>query len=227
MALVRNGRLTWSRDRASGSRARHGRHPGHRLPGRLDLEARHRLGRHAPRAAGQARPRRTRRRYLTRWHLPRSPFDPAGVTIRRLLSHSAGLNSQDYSPISARPLPSLEQSLSGESGGVNARSGSDDVRITMEPGQQRNYSNGGYTLLQLAIEEVTGEPFARYMEREVLDPLGMTHSSFTFPEDLRARTRDRLRRRRTSSSALRPHREGRRRAPNDRHTTSPSSWRRA
>ena len=50
---------------------------------------------------------------------------------------------------------------------MNARSGTDDVRITMEPGQQRSYSNGGYTLLQLAIEEVTGEPFARYMQREV------------------------------------------------------------
>ena len=127
-------------------------------------------------------------RYLTRWHLPRSPFDADGVTIGRLLSHSAGLNSQDYSPISTRPLPSLEQSLSGESGGVNARSGTDDVRITMEPGQQRHYSNGGYTLLQLAIEEVTGEPFARYMQREVLDPLGMTHSSFTWQEDLRAQS---------------------------------------
>ena len=127
-------------------------------------------------------------RYLTRWHLPPSSFDAEGVTIGRLLNHSAGLNSQDYSPISKRPLPSLEQSLSGESGGVNARRGTDDVRITMEPGQQRSYSNGGYTLLQLAIEEVTGEPFARYMQREVLDPLGMTHSSFTWQEDLRAQT---------------------------------------
>jgi CubicO group peptidase (beta-lactamase class C family)/pimeloyl-ACP methyl ester carboxylesterase len=127
-------------------------------------------------------------RYLTRWHLPRSPFDANGVTIARLLSHSAGLNSQDYSPISTRPLPSLEESLSGESGGVNARSGTDDVRITMEPGQQWNYSNGGYTLLQLAVEEVTGEPFARYMQREVLDPLGMTRSSFTWEKDAGAVT---------------------------------------
>ncbi|MDP9467782.1 MAG: beta-lactamase family protein [Chloroflexota bacterium] len=125
-------------------------------------------------------------RYLTRWHLPLSPFDADGVTIGRLLSHTAGLNSQDYSPITVRPLPSLEQSLSGESGGVYARSGTDDVRLTMEPGQHRSYSNGGYTLLQLAIEEVTGEPFARYMQREVLDPLGMTRSGFTFQEDLRA-----------------------------------------
>jgi len=47
-------------------------------------------------------------RYLTRWHLPPSPFDADGVTTRRLLSHTAGLISQDYSSISARPLPSLE-----------------------------------------------------------------------------------------------------------------------
>jgi CubicO group peptidase (beta-lactamase class C family) len=125
-------------------------------------------------------------RYLTRWHLPPGPFDAHGVTIRRLLNHSAGLNSQDYSPIATRPLPSLEQSLSGESGGVNARRGSDDVRITMTPGQQRSYSNGGYTLLQLAIEEVTGEPFAGYMQREVLDPLGMNHSSFRWRADQRS-----------------------------------------
>jgi CubicO group peptidase (beta-lactamase class C family)/pimeloyl-ACP methyl ester carboxylesterase len=118
--------------------------------------------------------------YLTRWHLPRSPFDAQGVTIGRLLSHSAGLNSQDYSPISRRPLPSLEESLSGDSGGANARSGTDDVRITMQPGRQWNYSNGGYTLLQLAIEEVTDEPFARYMQREILDPLGMARSSFAW-----------------------------------------------
>ena len=62
---------------------------------------------------------------------------------------------------------------------MNARSGSDDVRITLPPGQQFNYSNGGYTLLQLVIEEVTGDSFAAYMEREVLDPLGMDRSSFT------------------------------------------------
>jgi len=127
-------------------------------------------------------------RYLTRWHLPPGQFDADGVTIRRLLNHSAGLNSQDYSPIATRPLPSLEQSLSGESGGVDARRGSDDVRVTMTPGQQRSYSNGGYTLLQLAIEEVTGEPFARYMQREVLDPLSMTHSSFASRADQRSQT---------------------------------------
>ena len=126
--------------------------------------------------------------YLTRWHLPRSPYDADGVTIERLLSHTAGLNSQDYSPIAVRPLPSLEASLAGDSGGVNARSGSDDVRITIEPGRQHNYSNGGYTLLQLVIEEVTGRSFASYMQHVVLDPLRMTHSTFAWQQDVREHT---------------------------------------
>jgi len=115
--------------------------------------------------------------YLTRWHLPASGFDSDGVTIRRLLSHTAGLNNQDYSPVTTRPVPSLEQALNGGSGQPGERE-SDDVRIIAEPGSQFSYSNGGYTLLQLAVEEVVGEPFALYMRREVLDKLGMTHSSF-------------------------------------------------
>ena len=69
--------------------------------------------------------------------------------------------------------------MDGGSGMPGDRLGSDDVRITAEPGSGFTYSNGGYSLLQLAVEEVVGEPFATYMQREVLAPLRMTHSAFT------------------------------------------------
>src|SRR6266568_1910276 len=53
-------------------------------------------------------------RYLIRWHLPSSSFDNSGVTIRRLLSHIAGLSVPGYLGIApGNPLPTLEQSLSG------------------------------------------------------------------------------------------------------------------
>jgi CubicO group peptidase (beta-lactamase class C family) len=114
--------------------------------------------------------------YLTRWHLPTSNYDADGVTIRRLLNHSAGLSQPGYLGLSpTQPLPPLEFSLSG-------------VRIVREPGSQFLYSGGGYTVLQLVIEEVTGESFAAYMQREVLDPLGMTRSSFEWRDDLRPAT---------------------------------------
>jgi CubicO group peptidase (beta-lactamase class C family) len=127
--------------------------------------------------------------YLSRWQFPASPFDSDGVTIGRLLSHSGGLNSQDYSPLpTTEPLPTLEESLAGESGGVDARSRPDDVRIMIEPGQQLSYSNGGFTVLQLVIEEVTGEKFSAYMQREVLDPLGMSRSTFQWRDDMQDMT---------------------------------------
>jgi CubicO group peptidase (beta-lactamase class C family) len=121
--------------------------------------------------------------YLTRWHLPPSSYDAKGVTIRRLLSHSAGLSVQGYPGLPPEePLPSLEESLSGNNGGAGS------VRIQMEPGTQFKYSGGGYTLLQLVIEEVTGDSFSNFMQREVLDPLGMNHSSFEWRDDLRPAT---------------------------------------
>lgn len=122
-------------------------------------------------------------RYLSRWHLPPSGFGHDGVTIRRLLSHTAGLSLHGYPGIPpGQPLPTLEESLGG------GHPGAGDVRVVSEPGTAWSYSGGGYTLLQLVVEEVTGEPFADYMRREVLKPLGMAHSSYSWDEALRPAT---------------------------------------
>jgi CubicO group peptidase (beta-lactamase class C family) len=119
-------------------------------------------------------------RYLTRWRIPPSEFDHSGVTLRRLLSHTAGLSLHGYPGFDPeRPLPTLEASLSGETNGAG------DVRVIVEPGTVWRYSGGGYTLAQLIVEEVTGESFADYVRGAVLEPLGMRHSDFTLtPETL-------------------------------------------
>ncbi|MGH7600868.1 MAG: serine hydrolase domain-containing protein, partial [bacterium] len=52
------------------------------------------------------------------------------------------------------------------------------VTVVREPGTTMSYSSAGYTVLQLLIEEVTNRPFADYMKDAVLQPLGMTKSSF-------------------------------------------------
>lgn len=113
--------------------------------------------------------------YLTRWHLPKGKGkrDPNEVTIRKILNHTAGLSPGAYPGYPpGKPLPSLEDSLSGKVKGIK------ELRVIDEPGLKHRYTGGGYTLLQLAIEEVTQKSFARYMEEEVLIPLGMTHSSY-------------------------------------------------
>ena len=55
------------------------------------------------------------------------------------------------------------------------------VRVGSTPGSRWQYSGGGFALLQLIIEEVTHDQFAHFMQKTVLDPLGMTSS--TFDED--------------------------------------------
>ena len=120
--------------------------------------------------------------YLSRWQLPDSEFDNDEVTIRRLLSHTAGLTDGlgfgDY--LSSEPLPSLEEELS------NPRaSGGREVKITVgrEPGSEFLYSGGGYLLLQLVVEEVSAVEFTDYVTQVVLDPVAMDRSTYEFLGD--------------------------------------------
>lgn len=123
--------------------------------------------------------------YLTRWRLPDGPFDEDGVTVRRLLSHTAGLgDGLGYGGFtSADEVQSLEESLTQAS---DASPGADGaVRVVAEPGSGWAYSGGGYTLLQLIVEEVSGQTFTDYMQAEVFQPLGMDDTTFDFDEAAR------------------------------------------
>jgi CubicO group peptidase (beta-lactamase class C family) len=120
--------------------------------------------------------------YLKRWTLPKSKFNNNGVTVRRLLSHTAGLtDGLGYSGFKpGEPPQTLEESLARA---ADASPGHDGiVRVGVEPGTEFLYSGGGYTLLQLLIEEVSGQSFNRYMKASVLEPLGMTRSTFVLEE---------------------------------------------
>lgn len=119
--------------------------------------------------------------YLKRWRLPPSEFDNRQVTVRRLLSHTAGLTDGlgygGFKP--GEPIQPLVESLTKAK---DASPGHDGVvRVGIKPGEEWRYSGGGYAVLQLLIEDVTGEPFAAYMHRAVLEPLGMANSTFITP----------------------------------------------
>jgi len=115
--------------------------------------------------------------YLTRWHLPPTHFDLELVTIRRCLSHTAGLSLHGYPGFPPGvELPTLEESLSGNTNGAG------EVSVTLRPGTQWRYSGGGYTLVQLAMEEVSGMKFAELIRKEVLEPLKMKNSDYLWSE---------------------------------------------
>ncbi len=113
------------------------------------------------------------------WQLPSSSFDRSRVNVRRLLSHTAGLSLHGYPGFGLdEPLPTLTESLSGATNGAGA------VFLISQPGTNHRYSGGGYTLLQLMCEELTGKPFAQYMRETVFGPLAMDRTGFNREEDL-------------------------------------------
>ncbi len=116
--------------------------------------------------------------YLSRWDLPASEFDASEVTVRRLLSHTAGLiDSLGYDGFDrAQDRQTLEASLTTAE---DASPGNDGRTILgSEPGSAWNYSGGSYTLLQLVIEEVSGTSFAAFMQDRVFEPLAMERTTF-------------------------------------------------
>lgn len=120
--------------------------------------------------------------YLTRWQLPHTEFDNSAVTVRHLLSHTSGLgDGLGYDGFaSAAEVQSLEASLTRA---LDASPGNDGVvQLTAEPGSAWNYSGGGYTLLQLVIEEVSGQPFGAFMDERVFSPLGLERTTFDHRE---------------------------------------------
>ena len=116
--------------------------------------------------------------YISRWELPASEFDASGVTVRRLLSHTAGLTDQlGYDGFDrASERQTLEASLTNA---ADASPGKDGTTVLgSEPGSGWQYSGGGYTLLQLLIEEVSDQPFPEFMRDRVFAPLGMERTTF-------------------------------------------------
>ena len=121
-------------------------------------------------------------RYLTRWKLPPTEFDNDQVTVRRLLSHTAGLTDGlgygGFAP--GNPVQTLEASLTRA---ADASFGADGATRVGQDAGKWDYSGGGYTLLQLLIEEVSGKPFNDYMTETVFAPLGMTRSTYVLPAE--------------------------------------------
>lgn len=120
--------------------------------------------------------------YLTRWKLPQGEFNNDKVTVRLLLSHTAGLTDglgYEGFPLGT-PVQSLEASLTRALDASSNANG--EVKVGVQPGTEWVYSGGGYTLLQLLIEEVSGKSFQDYMEETIFEPLGMKNATFLWDD---------------------------------------------
>jgi CubicO group peptidase (beta-lactamase class C family) len=116
--------------------------------------------------------------YLSSWRFTYDSLSKGKkVTMAMLLSHSAGLNVhgfEGYEP--GAPLPTIVQVLNGEKPANSPR-----VKSMFEPGLRDEYSGGGITISQMIVMDITHMPYADYMKRAVLKPLGMNNSTYAQP----------------------------------------------
>lgn len=115
---------------------------------------------------------------LVSWQLPENEFTALGeVTLRRLLSHSAGVTVGGFQGYAqGEEIPTLRQILDGE-----RPANSPPIRVDLVPGTQERYSGGGYVIVQQLLEDVAGRPFADILQETVLEPWGMASATFESP----------------------------------------------
>jgi CubicO group peptidase (beta-lactamase class C family) len=115
---------------------------------------------------------------LKTWKVPENEFTAKEkVTLRRLMSHSAGLTVHGFPGYDVNdPLPTLVQIFNGEKPANTAA-----IRVDFVPGTRVRYSGGGITIEQQLMIDVTGKPFPKLMRELVLDKIGMSDSSYDQP----------------------------------------------
>jgi CubicO group peptidase (beta-lactamase class C family) len=95
------------------------------------------------------------------------------VTIRHLLSHSAGFRNPTWPWGGDRPWHPFEPTRWAQLVAMMPY-----TEILFPPGSRFSYSNPGFIFLGRVIESLSGDDFEVYMEKNVLRPLGMRSSYF-------------------------------------------------
>jgi CubicO group peptidase (beta-lactamase class C family) len=116
--------------------------------------------------------------HLLSWKVPKTGDWQPRVTLRHLLSHTAGISLHGGAGGYPRDAecPTLLQVLNGERPSLTA-----SVTVNMLPGLTYRYSPAGYGIVQQLVEDLTDLTLETAMQDLVLDPLEMRHSTFAQP----------------------------------------------
>lgn len=108
-----------------------------------------------------------------RQHVPELPDLGQTVTIRHLLTHTSGYREfLNLLAMSGRSLGEGDWIDRDEMIGIIQR----QPALQNDPGSEWNYNNTGYALMTIVVENVTGQPFAEWMDENVFTPLGMDNT---------------------------------------------------
>jgi len=120
---------------------------------------------------------------LTSWQVPENEFTlKEKVTLRKLLSHQSGFTDPDnsFGPYNSKDgIPTILDLLDGKQSYYPK-----SAKVNYEPGSDFVYSDIGFCIIELLIEDVTGQPFHKLMDTLIFQPLGMKNSTleYSIPE---------------------------------------------
>jgi CubicO group peptidase (beta-lactamase class C family) len=115
--------------------------------------------------------------YLTSWRVPANGGWQPRITLRQLLSHTAGTTVHGFRGYPASgPWPTPLEVLQGL-----PPANTPEVVVDLLPGLAFRYSGGGTTIAQQVVVDVFGRPFPELMRELILDPIGMADSTFEQP----------------------------------------------
>ncbi len=116
--------------------------------------------------------------HLSRWQFPDTEFSTEKVTVKKLLSHSAGLPGGIARELGEERPPLVEV--------LEGRHGLPKAELLREPGTAFEYSNPGFVLLELLVEELTGQDYRDYLQEEIMSPLGVEEFYFDADQEIRS-----------------------------------------
>ncbi len=117
---------------------------------------------------------------LTSWKIPDNEFtDKAKVSLKNILSHQSSINGPNGG-FSSEPnsAPTLAQMFNGEKPSL-----SEPFTVNLTPGTSHAYSNYGYVLVQMLLEDIAKKSFPDVVDEYIFQPLGMENSSFKYPTE--------------------------------------------
>ncbi|HKR59593.1 MAG TPA: serine hydrolase domain-containing protein, partial [Pyrinomonadaceae bacterium] len=103
-------------------------------------------------------------------YLGEFPNEKSQATIHHLLTHTAGLSVDGSAPGSTTVLD-----FSSRKAFVQSMK---DAPIESKPGEKYRYSSAGYVLLAAIVEEVSGQPFESYLQKNIFNPAGLTSTGY-------------------------------------------------
>jgi CubicO group peptidase (beta-lactamase class C family) len=101
-----------------------------------------------------------------RTYLPELPETKPEPTLRQFMQHTSGL--RDYLDVGF-----LASGMTIKPKGVALATQALQSDVNFAPGEKMIYNNGGYHMLSLVIERVSGMPFEQFLKERIFDPLGM------------------------------------------------------